>query len=310
MDHPPQYMSDQAQPSYSEPRRPTQKRSRRGPPQSAPLFDDTSTQQSGYDGQPTGYSVFNPTQLSNDPMANMAFQYGTSLASQGKDYVDKNLDEFVSTSKLKYYFAVDTSYVGRKLALLLFPFTHQNWSIKYNKAEPIAPRYEINAPDMYIPTMSFVTYVLVAGLVMGTQDKFSPEQLGITATSAFLWSFVEVMAILFSFYICSVMAEIKALDLVAFCGYKYVGIILCLLAGLVFRSTEYYAVLVWMSLTTAFFLVRTLRLIILPEADADSIGRASKRRVYLLLFIALLQPVLMYILTRHLRPLDITQKML
>ena len=54
-------------------------------------------------------------------------------------------------------------------------------------------------------------------------SRFSPEQLGITATSAFLWSFVEVMAILFSFYICSVMAEIQALDLVAFCGYKYVG---------------------------------------------------------------------------------------
>jgi hypothetical protein len=54
-------------------------------------------------------------------------------------------------------------------------------------------------------------------------SRFSPEQLGITATSAFLWTFVEVMAILFSFYICSVMAEIKALDLVAFCGYKYVG---------------------------------------------------------------------------------------
>ena len=53
--------------------------------------------------------------------------------------------------------------------------------------------------------------------------RFSPEQLGITATSAFLWSFMEVVAILFSFYICSVMAEIKALDLIAFCGYKYVG---------------------------------------------------------------------------------------
>ena len=49
--------------------------------------------------------------------------------------------------------------------------------------------------------------------------------------------------------------------------------------------------------------VRTLRLIILPEADADSIGRASKRRIYLLLFIAVLQPCLMFVLTRHLQPL-------
>ena len=55
------------------------------------MFDDTSTQQVGYGGQQPGYPGFNPAQLANDPMANMAFQYGTSLASQGKDYVDKNV---------------------------------------------------------------------------------------------------------------------------------------------------------------------------------------------------------------------------
>ena len=31
------------------------------------------------------------------------------------------------------------------------------------------------------------------------------------------------MAILFSMYICNVQAEIKWLDLLAFCGYKYFG---------------------------------------------------------------------------------------
>ena len=40
-------------------------------------------------------------------------------------YLFLQIDKFVSTSKLKYYFAVDTSYVGRKLALLMFPFSHQ-----------------------------------------------------------------------------------------------------------------------------------------------------------------------------------------
>ena len=34
------------------------------------------------------------------------------------------LEKYVSTTKLKYYFAVDTSYVGKKLALIIFPFTH------------------------------------------------------------------------------------------------------------------------------------------------------------------------------------------
>ena len=48
--------------------------------------------------------------------------------------------------------------------------------------------------------------------------------------------------------------------------------------------------------------VRTLRLIIVPESAPDGIARASKRRIYLLLFIALLQPLFMYFLTSHLRP--------
>ena len=30
----------------------------------------------------------------------------------------------MSTSKLKYYFAVDTAYVGKKLGMLVFPYTH------------------------------------------------------------------------------------------------------------------------------------------------------------------------------------------
>ena len=61
-----------------------------GAPPTAPLFDDTSTQ---HDVQ-QGYSGFNPTQLANDPMANMAFQYGTTLASQGREYVDKNVSSW------------------------------------------------------------------------------------------------------------------------------------------------------------------------------------------------------------------------
>ena len=53
--------------------------------------------------------------------------------------------------------------------------------------------------------------------------RFTPEQLGITASSALVWLFVEIMVILFSMYICNVQAEIKTLDLLAFCGYKYFG---------------------------------------------------------------------------------------
>lgn len=43
----------------------------------------------------------------------------------------------------------------------------KDWSVKYEQDGPVQPRFEINAPDLYIPSMAYVTYILVAGLVLG-----------------------------------------------------------------------------------------------------------------------------------------------
>lgn len=45
----------------------------------------------------------------------------------------------------------------------------------------MAPRFDVNAPDLYIPAMGFITYVLVAGLALGTQNRCI-----MTHTSVFL----------------------------------------------------------------------------------------------------------------------------
>lgn len=41
--------------------------------------------------------------------------------------------------------------------------------MKYAANEPVQPKYEVNAPDLYIPTMAYLTYVFVAGLALGAQ---------------------------------------------------------------------------------------------------------------------------------------------
>ena len=95
------------------------------------FFDDTSSAPSrGYGGQPSPGGLGYPPSSSDAaflaaPMSNMAMVYGSSLAAQGKELVDKNIDRFIPVSKLKYYFAVDTVYVGKKLGLLVFPYLHQ-----------------------------------------------------------------------------------------------------------------------------------------------------------------------------------------
>lgn len=271
------------------------------------MYYGGQAQQQGYDqgafgGQVAGMPQFPGQQYLNDPMANMAMQYGTNLADQGKDMLTKNVEKYVSASKLKYYFAVDTAYVGKKLGLLLFPFTHSDWSIHYNQDEPIAPRYEINAPDLYIPAMAFVTYILVAGMVLGTQDRFTPEQLGNQASSAMVWLIIELVALNLSLYIMALNSQLKYLDIIAFCGYKFVGMTFSLLAGVALgSSTPYYCVLLWFCISLVFFLVRTLRVQVLPQADgtgqADEGQRGAKRSLYLILATALSQPLLMWWLT-------------
>ncbi|CAI5780563.1 Protein YIF1 [Podarcis lilfordi] len=238
-----------------------------------------------------------------EPVSSFAAAYGSSLASQGKEIVGRNIDRFVPVTKLKYYFAVDTVYVGRKLGLLLFPFLHQDWQVQYQQDTPVAPRFDVNAPDLYIPVMAFITYILVAGLALGTQNRFSPDLLGLQASSALAWLIVEVLAILLSLYLVTVNTDLSTIDLVAFSGYKYVGMIVGLLAGLLFGKTGYYLLLSWCCLTIFVFMIRTLRLKILSEAAAEGVlvrGAKNQLRMYLTMAVAGLQPLIMYWLTFHL----------
>ncbi|KAG7470707.1 hypothetical protein MATL_G00116680 [Megalops atlanticus] len=269
------------------------------------LFDDTSAgaRPPGYRGQETPGMGYSGQALLSDPMSNLAMAYGSSLASQGKEMVDKNLDRFIPISKLKYYFAVDTVYVGKKLGLLVFPYMHQNWEVSYQQDTPVAPRFDINAPDLYIPAMAFITYILVAGLALGTQNRFTPEILGMQASSALVWLIIEVLATLLSLYLVTVNTDLTTIDLIAFSGYKYVGMIVGVVAGLLFGRTGYYLMLLWCCASIFVFMIRTLRLKILSEAAAEGVlvrGAKNQLRMYLTMAIAAAQPIFMYWLTFHL----------
>lgn len=231
-------------------------------------------------------------------VTNMAVQYGSALVGSGKQQIEK----YVPISALKYYFAVDTDYVVGKLALLLFPFTHSDWSIKYEQDSPLQPRYERNAPDMYIPTMAYLTYVVVAGLALGTQERFTPEQLGILASSALAWGIIELLVHTVTLYVMNMDTSLRTLDLLAYCGYKYVGINFALLVSLAFKRFGYYIVLIYFSISLAFFLVRSLKLRVIPEGHTSYSASGNKRRLYFILFVASIQPLLMWWLSSHLVP--------
>ncbi|XP_051153892.1 protein YIF1B [Leptopilina boulardi] len=237
------------------------------------------------------------TQLLAEPMvANIAAHYGNALVGSGKQQIEK----YVPVSALRYYFAVDTDYVLMKLTLLLFPFTHKDWSVKYEQDGPLQPRYERNAPDLYIPIMAFLTYVVLSGLALGTQEKFTPEQLGIISSTALAWGVIELLVHTITLYVMNLDTSLRTMDLLAYCGYKYVGINVALAISLIFRKFGYYCTLIYFGICLAFFLVRSLKLRVIPEGHTSYTATGNKRRLYFILCLAGLQPFLMWWLSYHL----------
>lgn len=298
--------------------RATKPRARVAPPSGDPLlFEDTSSSAStvhnqgyytpgynmagGVSSHPGGVVANN---LFADPMASAAMMYGSSLANQGKDIVNKEITKFMSVNKLKYFFAVDTRYVMKKLFLLMFPYTHQDWEVRYHRDTPLTPRHDVNAPDLYIPTMAFITYILLAGMALGIQKRFSPEVLGFCASTALVWVVIEVLVMLLSLYLLSVHSDLSTFDLIAYSGYKYVGMIFTVLCGLLFGSDGYFVALAWSSCALMFFIVRSLKMKILSSFSSDSMGAGPSAkprfRLYITVATAVFQPIIIYWLTSHL----------
>ena len=73
-----------------------------------------------------------------------------------------------------------------------------------------------------VAVMGFVTFVLLNGVVLGTQSRFSPEALGVAASSLLGWLAAEVLLLWLCLYLLAVTSHLRWLDIISFCGYKYV----------------------------------------------------------------------------------------
>lgn len=129
----------------------------------------------------------------NDATAQMGVQFGKSAVAAGQDYVEKNVsatscfghneaamlttirrstacaEEIIAYSQFTRYlplqliktsFDVTNSYVLRKIRLVLFPWRHKPWARTRRSGDAGSdgwqpPREDINAPDLYIPSMCF-----------------------------------------------------------------------------------------------------------------------------------------------------------
>lgn len=125
----------------------------------------------------------------------------------------------------------------------------------------LPPRDDLNSPDMYIPAMALVTYILLSAVLAGLRGSFHPELLGSITTTALAVVIFEIICLKLAMYILNINNDSQLLDLVAYSGYKFVGIIVTLVFSEVLtpgRGTSGWigwTVFTYTFLANAFFLV-------------------------------------------------------
>ncbi|GAA5874243.1 hypothetical protein JCM1840_000613 [Sporobolomyces johnsonii] len=221
--------------------------------------------------------------MMNDATAQMGMQFGSHALSAGQAYLDKNFTRLLPLAHLKHSFNVSNGYVINKLRLLLWPWRHRPWSRGVVRSETTGvaegwkpPREDINCPDLYIPVMSLVTYVLLSAVTAGKAGTFDPRILGQTASKAFGLLLLEFVCIKLGCYLLGIGEEGTMVDLLAYEGYKFVGVIVTLLAGLLGVSGwTFWLVFLYVVLANFFFQLRSLRHLILPDPSASPLDHSA-----------------------------------
>ncbi|KAG5335376.1 hypothetical protein C0989_001309 [Termitomyces sp. Mn162] len=255
----------------------------------------------------------------NDATAQFGMQLGQSAVAAGHDYVQRNFGTFFPSTSLKHHFNVSNSYVINKLRLVLFPWLQKpsSWrrrvcrSESGQTAEWASPREDINSPDLYIPSMALVTYILLCALYAGISKQFHTKILGEALSRGLAVLILDFAFVKLGCYFLNVSDSGSVIDIVAYGGYKFVGVIFVLIPSFLMRAPLINTILfIYAFLANAFFLLRSLRSVVLPDASAQLVSSpnptstatvppaARRRRVIFLFLEAISQFLYMGVLVR------------
>eukprot|EP00708_Paratrimastix_pyriformis_P004632 GAFH01003535.1.p1 GENE.GAFH01003535.1~~GAFH01003535.1.p1 ORF type:complete len:309 (+),score=18.45 GAFH01003535.1:42-929(+) len=202
-------------------------------------------------------------------------QYGQQLINESKS----KFATLLSMDMLRYYFVVNNQYVINKLKLLVFPIGHADWKRRSPMrsrpdAEPIylPPREDIHAPDLYIPLVSFITYILLVGVIAGSKHVFHPEILLVTGSTGLG---VLVLEIFIDKILLAIVGSktIPILDLIAYSTYKYVAVVLALLGNILLGRSAFYIITLIFGVFMCLFLFHTLS----QELSTDEFSVGGRR---------------------------------
>lgn len=280
-----------------------------------------------------------------DGSASMAFQIGSnafnsfmgnSNFNQFQDTMAKAAKVASSTNNLSHYFQVSTSFVIWKLKQLLFPYLKNinNWQrividpsnistinnpngSLSNVSTSVAtatssttvyalPRDDINSPDMYIPLMGLITYILVWNIKQGLNGVFNPENLYYKLSSTLAYVGLDLFILKLGLYLLvntphlSNTSVTSLVELTCFVGYKFVPLTTALFIP--FKSFWINFLLkTYLFITFGIFLLRSIKFNLFNTQESMMVNSIKKSTVkkcnYFLFFYGFLwQFILMWLM--------------
>lgn len=264
--------------------------------------------QPGY-GAPAGA----PFGLFSDPASAMAALFARNSLGQSNEYLQQNFGGLIG-GDVSHYFKVSNSYVLRKIGIILFPYRHKNWARSAagdaaatpQGAAPhyLAPTHDLNSPDLYIPLMAFITYILLWASIQGYKGDFHPQVFGYLALQTLACLLLDIGVFKVGLYLLNCLTQALFWDTVAFLGYKYVTVIALLAWKTVVGGgwVQYAAALV-LTGNLLLFLMRLLKFWVLPGTTPDMgngvLGAQRRLRIqFLFVYAVVLQMLLVLFMSR------------
>ena len=123
----------------------------------------------------------------------------------------------------------------------------------------MTPRGDLQAPDLYIPLMSWITFILLVGWTKGTTlETFDTENL-IYVQSKSLFSWIFESLVVWGLFSCLQIGKPAFLELLAYTGYKFVVLCPIVLAEHFLGYMPSYGVMGVMCICFSYFYFMTLK---------------------------------------------------
>ncbi|XBW37345.1 hypothetical protein QEN19_002925 [Hanseniaspora menglaensis] len=232
-------------------------------------------------------------QFMQDPKAQLAYQIGSKAI--GNFFNESNIQSPISNlnvttiDNLTQYFQVSNRYVLHKIKIILCPFLNKSWytvsptTSSNSDNVVVLPRDNVNAPDLYIPIMSLITYILFWNFTKGLIGQFDPKFLYSKLSATLAMSLLDLCILKLGMYLIIPASQAKRrslVELVCFVGYKYVPLNFNLIINQWVENTKIWFVLqTYLLFMFGIFLLRNVKFHIIVPGLTGGNGIIDRKQI-------------------------------